>query len=74
MVSATCARLPAFMCSKRLQTVPGVSSRLSRPRLSSPYADELSGYAGPTKHRKELQGTENIAKNYKVVLNKVQSS
>ena len=29
---------------------------------------------GPTKHRKELQGTENSAKNYKILSNEVQSS
>ena len=34
------------------------------PCMHGEYAPAL---AGPTKHRKELQGTENSAKNYKVL-------
>ena len=35
--------------------------------LSVNVIEQFFGSSGPTKHRKELQGTENSAKNYKVL-------
>ena len=37
-------------------------------------ASEICQTSGPTKHRKELQGTENSAKNYNILVNEEQSS